>query len=446
MRAEIRYARSTAAHIAYTVSGSGPPDLLLVPDGWVPIAAMPDEPNLDRFLERLASFSRLLCFDRRGMGQSDPPDPADPPTLERWVEDAIAVLDAVGTARAAVLGIAEGGFVATLLAATHPERVEALVLVNSAACFSRPPFLEWGALARLRQVQRDSILDNRWGDDETGVEIFAPSAYRDESYRAWLRREVRQSVSPASARLLAHLLHESDVSDALARVEVPTLVVHRAGDAWLTPEHGRYLAEHIPDARYVEVPGDDHVVYLGDPDPILGEIEEFLTGTRQVEHVDRLLATMLFTDIVESTTRAAELGDRAWRALLDRHDAAVRRLLDRYQGREQKTTGDGFLATFDSPARAIRCAAAIRDATREFGVSVRAGLHAGECEIRGDELAGIAVHIAQRVQAEAEPDEVLVSSTVRDLVTGSGIRFTDRGERHLKGVPEPWRLFVVEAA
>ena len=252
-------------------------------------------------------------------------------------------------------------------------------------------------------------------------------------------------MSPASATLLSGLLYESDVSAVLPNVAVPTLVVHRAGDAWMAPEHGRYLAEHIPGARYVEVPGDDHVVYLGDPDPILGEIEEFLTGTRQVQHVDRILATMLFTDLVESTSRAAELGDRPWRALLDRHEGAVRRLLDRYEGRERRTTGDGFLATFQSPAQAIRCATAICGATRELGLRVRAGLHTGECEIRGDELAGIVVHIAARVQAEAEPDEVLVSSTVRDLVAGSGIRFTDRGERALKGVSEPWRLFAVDA-
>ena len=444
MDAEIRYARAGAVHVAFAVNGAGPCDLLYLPDGWVPIAAMAEEPHLDRFLERLATFTRLIRFDRRGMGLSDPVDPSAPPTLEAWVEDGRAVLGAAGAERAAVLGIAEGGYVAMLLAATHPEQVRALVLVNASACVSRPPFSEWGALARLRDVQRQSI-EQRWGDDRTGVEIFAPSRADDEAYQGWLRREVRQSVSPASAKALAALMYDSDLAEVLPSVRVPTLVLHRGGNRWVTPEHGRYLAEHIPDARYVEVPGDDHVPYLGETGPIVGEIQEFLTGTREVEHADRVLATLLFTDIVASTTHAARLGDRAWHELLDRHDAVVRRQLDRYQGRERKATGDGFLATFDGPARAIRCAAAIRDATQSLGLSIRAGLHTGECEQRGDDVGGIAVHVAQRVQAQAGSDEVVVSSTVRDLVAGSGITFTDRGEHELAGVPEPWRIYRVES-
>jgi class 3 adenylate cyclase len=405
---------------------------------------MTEEPRFDRFLERLASFTRLLRFDRRGIGLSDPIVPSAPPTLEQWMEDGRAVLDASESDHAAVLGIAEGGYVAVLLAATHPEQVAALVLVNAMPCISAPPFNTWGALPNLSDVQRRSTQEDRWGDDLTGMEIFAPSAANDDSYRAWLSREMRRSVSPSSAAALMDLVFLCDVRDVLPSVRVPTLVIHREGDRWLTPEHGRYLADNIPDATYVEVPGNDHVPYLGDTDSILGEIEEFLTGARRAAEPNRMLATLLFTDIVGSTEHASRVGDRAWHELLEQHDKLVRRHLERHDGQEVKTTGDGFLATFDGPARAIRCAYAIRDSMDGLGLEVRAGIHTGECEVRGGDVGGIAVHIAQRVQSRADPNEILVSSTVRDLVAGSGIRFVDRGEHELKGVSGTRQLFAVD--
>jgi len=439
---ETGYARSGELHIAYQTSGEGPPDLLLLADGLIPMEAMAEEARFARFLDRLAAFARLIRFDRRGIGLSDPVSPNAPLTLEQWMEDARAVMAAARSEHPATIGIAEGTFVATLLAATHPDAVSALVLLNATPAIAAEPFAGWGVASRgIRRLEE--TVEEAWGTDTSAIVAFAPSAANDAAYHEWLARSLRRATSPAAARAVFDVLFYSDVRNVLPAIRVPTLVIHRAGNRWLTPEHGRYLADHIPGARYVEVPGEDHVPYLGDPEPILEEIEEFLTGARRAHDTDRVLATVLFTDIVGATERAAAMGDRAWRERLDRHDAAVRRQLERHRGREVKTTGDGFVATFDGPARAIRCAQAIRDAARQAGVEVRAGLHTGECEVRGEDIAGIAVHIAARVASAAGAGEVLVSRTVVDLVAGSGIEFETRGEHALKGVPGEWRLFAL---
>ena len=448
----IKYATADGVHIAYQVRGDGPIDLVLAPDGIIPIEAMGEERRLARFLDRLASFSRLICFDRRGIGSSDPVTPATPLTLEQWADDALAVTEAVGASRPVVLGIAEGGFVATLLAATHPDRVGALVLVNATPGIGSDPFADEGEAGHFI-AELAKTVDEGWGDDQrvvdgislgTGAAVFAPSAAGEADFVDWLGRTYRRAASPAVARAIFNGAYLSDIRPILSTVGVPTLVLHRAGNRWFTPAHGRYLAEHIPGARYVEVPGVDHLPYLGDVEALVGEIEEFLTGARRAWAADRVLATVLFTDIVASTDEAVRRGDRGWHELLDRHDEMVRHQLDRFRGREVNTTGDGFLATFDGPARAINCAVAIAEGARRLGVEVRAGLHAGECEVRGDDIAGIAVHIGQRVAATARPGEVLVTSTVKDLVVGSGIEFDDRGDHELKGVPGTWRLHAVK--
>jgi len=438
-----RYAKSGNLHIAYQVMGDGPPDLLLVPDGIIPIELMSEQPGFARFLDRLASFSRLICFDRRGLGLSDPVTPSEPPTLEQWADDAGAVLEAVGSHRAAVVGIAEGGFLATILAASRPDRISSLVLVNATPGISSPPFSQLGsaapALARLAES-----LDENWGTDTTGVALFAPSAATDPQFHAWLARAVQRAASPAVARALFAVIYYSDIRHVLPAVHVPTLVIHREGNRFLPSEHGRFLAEHIAGARYIEVPGEDHVPYLGDSDAILDEIAEFLTGVRQGPQPDRVLATLLFVDLVGSTRQAAELSDRLWRDLLERFRIAVRHELSRFKGHEVDSAGDGFLAAFDGPARAINCAQAIVTAVGTLGSGVRVGLHTGECELLRDGIGGIAVHIAARVMAEAGAGEVMVSRTVKDLVAGAGFTFADRGTRTLKGVPGEWQLYAVE--
>jgi pimeloyl-ACP methyl ester carboxylesterase len=327
-----RYARSGDVHIAYELSGNGPIDLLLVPDGMIPIEAFDEQPAFRRFDERLASFSRVIRYDRRGMGLSDPVTPSSPPTLEQWTGDAIAVLDAVGSSRTALLGMAEGGFVVTLLAATRPERVSSLVLVNATPGISAEPFRAWGlaadALDRLA-----GLVDDAWGELEWAIPLFAPSAVGDSRYRDWLVRSILRSLSPAMASAVFDVLFRSDIRDILASITVPTLVIHRRGNGYLTPAHGRYLADRIPNASYLEVEGDDHVPYLGDPVPILDAIEEFLTGTRRRPEVDRVLATILFTDVVASTETAARLGDQRWREVVTAYYEVARTELDRYGGR-----------------------------------------------------------------------------------------------------------------
>ena len=442
--AETRYAASGSVHVAYQVLGDAPLDLVLVPDGLIPMEAMREEPSLSRFLDRLSSFSRVILFDRRGTGLSDPV--AWTPTLTSWMDDVHAVLGAAGSRHAALMGLSEGGFLVTQFAAAHPERASALVLVNATPGISSPPFSELGdAGAAVRR--RALSVDESWGADIVdGIESFAPSAATNQRYRDWLSRAARRAASPSVARRLFSVLYLSDIRGILAGVRVPTLVVHRRGDKYMTPEHGRYLGEHIPGARYVEVAGADHVPYLGDADAVLDEVEDFLTGARHGRERDRVVATILFTDIVASTTRAATLGDRSWHELLGRYRDLVRDELARFRGREVDTAGDGFLVTFDGPASAIRCACAIVRVARTLELETRVGVHTGECEVSPEGVTGLAVHIGARVMAKALAGEVLVSGTVRDLMTRSGMVFAPRGRHRLKGVPGEWRLFAVEAA
>jgi class 3 adenylate cyclase len=441
--ANTRYTKVAGIHVAYQTLGSGPPDLLVIPDGLVPMQSAFEEPSFERFLRRLAASSRLVCFDRRGLGLSDAVGQA--PTLEDWVADAAGVLDAVGSERAAVMGMAEGGFVAALLAAMWPTRVSHLILVNATAGYTAEPFRAWGRAAPAIELL-ESTIEVDWGDVDFGIPLFAPSAVDDPRYREWLKGAHRRALSPAAAAALFDVLYRSDIRDVLPLVQAPTLVLHRRENRYLTTEHGRYLAGQIPDARYVEVEGADHVPYLGDQAPLLAEIEEFLTGSRRGVQGDRFLATVLFTDIVGSTERVAALGDRAWRLLLEDHNAVVRRALAEHGGREVDTAGDGFLAVFDGPAAAIRCALAIRDDVRGLGLEIRAGVHSGECELVEGKVRGITVHAGARLASLAAAGEVVVSSTTRDLTAGSGIAFEDKGAHELRGVPGEWRVFAVSEA
>jgi pimeloyl-ACP methyl ester carboxylesterase len=443
---ETRYAKTVdGVHIAYRVLGEGP-ELLVPPDGPIPIDAIPDEPHFDGFVRRLSRFSRVILFDPRGTGMSDPVTFGDPPTLEHWVDDALAVLDTVGSGRAAVLGMTEGGFTASLLAATHPDRVSKLVLVNATPGVASAA----GAnhrLAERRLADLSSRIEHNWPGDAADVDnaiaVFAPGMIGNDAYRAWLTRAVRRSLSPAAASAVFNVLFRSDIGNVVSSVRVPTLVLHRSDNRYFPIAHGRFLAEAIPDARFVEVPGADHVPYLGDTEPILAAIEEFVTGGRRRADLERVLATVLFVDMVASTERSAELGDQQWRELLNTYRLVVREQLREFRGREINTRGDDFLVAFDGPARAIRCALAICDAAAELGVEVRAGLHTGEIELMGDDIGGIAVHIGARVAALAQPGRVLVTRTVVDLVAGSGIEFTEDEEHDLKGVPGSWHLCEV---
>jgi class 3 adenylate cyclase len=440
---EIQYATSGDAYVAYQVLGDGPRDLLVVMEGFIPVDTMDDEPRLARCMTRLCSFARLVRFDRRGIGLSDPVAPTDPPTLEQWVGDAMAVLDAAGSSQAVVLASAEASPVALLLAATHPQRVGALVIVNGFARARVDVDYPQGISAEiLNQMVLDSTDPSPAASTVDWVAHFAPSAAGDEQFRQWWDRTGRRGASPATARALLSVALESDVRAVLSTIRVPTLVVQLTDQPVINA--GSYIAEHVPGAMFVEIPGSDDYWWAADAaGAVLDEVEEFLTGVRGSATVDRVLSTVLFTDIVSSTVRASELGDRQWRDLLDRHDAAVRRQLARFRGREIKSMGDGFLATFDGPARAVECARAIRDAARQLGLEVRSGVHTGEIEVRGDDIGGIAVHIAARIAALAEPATVWVSRTVTDLVVGAGLRFTDHGDHELTGVPGRWQLFAL---
>jgi pimeloyl-ACP methyl ester carboxylesterase len=443
MTPETQYARSGDVNIAYQVVGEGPLDLVYVP-GWVSnVELIWDEPAMARFLERLASFSRLILFDKRGTGLSDRVSNDELPTLEERMDDMRAVLEEVGSSRAALFGHSEGGNMCVLFAATYPERTSALVTLGSFARRRDPDDdYPWAPTAENREETAQDIERN-WGHlRPEDVEYYAPSRLGDDQFVRNLERYLRRSASPGAAAALLRMNSYIDVRDVLPTIRVPTLVLHRTGDHDVDVAEGRYLASKIPGARFVELPGDDHWISAGNPDEIAGEIESFLTGTRPAEELDRVLATVLFTDIVDSTKRAVELGDRRWRQLLNTHDAAVRRELERFRGREVDTAGDGFFATFDGPARAVRCAISIGDAVRELGLDLRAGIHTGECELDGPKVRGIAVHTGARVASLAAPGEVLVSRTVKDLVAGSGLDFVDRGVHELKGVPGEWRLYA----
>ena len=432
---ETRYAESDDLKIGYQVLGDGPLDLVFVPGLLSHIDLIWSLPASAQFLRRLAAFSRLILYDKRGQGVSDPPSGV--PTLEDDMEDLRAVLDAAGSERAALFGYSEGGPMSALFAATHPDRVTALILFATFAS---------GAELKERNEQLeayDQVIDmlEHWGEGR-GLEIFAPSIVTDDRTRRFGAFE-RAVGSPAVLRKRWETVVGLDVTSVLEALRVPTLVVHRADDPAVPATFGREMAEAIPGARYVEVPGIDHIPWVGDAEEILDEVEEFLTGARHAAEVDRVLTTVMFTDIVDSTRRAAELGDSRWRAVVESHNQLVRDQLDRYRGREVKTMGDGFLATFDGPARGVRCARAITEEMPEFDVDVRAGLHTGECDVMGDDVGGMAVNIGARVGGLAEGGEVLVSGTVKDLVVGSGIDFEDRGLHQLKGVPGDWHLFAV---
>jgi pimeloyl-ACP methyl ester carboxylesterase len=441
MEPETRYARSDDVTIAYQVIGDGPLDLVVVP-GWVShLEEAWRDPVYRHFMLRLAAFSRLIRIDRRGTGLSDRvPGQA---TLEQRMDDVRAVLDAVGSEKAALLGVSEGGPMCTLFAATYPERTEALILASTLASGVQTEDYPWA----LSLEQHERFLDRveqSWGTGFS-AELFAPSAEGDEAVRAWARLE-RNAVSPRGARELFAMLADTDVRHVLPTVSVPTLVLHCSGDRATRVGGGRYLAEHVPGARYVEFESDDHVPWHArNSDAFLGEIEEFLTGTRGVSEPDRVLKTVMFSDVVDSTKRAVELGDRAWGEQLVQFHDTVRTNLATWRGEEIDTAGDGFFAAFDGPARAVRCACAVRDALARRGIPVRVGLHTGECELMGGKLGGVAVHTGARVATRARPEEVLVSSTVKDLVAGAGLSFEDRGRHSLKGLPGEWQLFSAVA-
>jgi class 3 adenylate cyclase len=437
---ETRYARSGDVHIAYQVFGAGELDLVLVPGYVTHLELVWEHEPSARFLQRLASFARVINFDRRGSGLSDPVGNA--PTLEQRMDDVRAVMDAAGSERAALVGISEGVPMSILFAATYPQRVQALVCSGGMARSTYADDYPWAVSAEaLLESGFELILPN-WGDGSL-VEVAAPSQADNAETRSFFARMQRASSSPGMMISLAQMFLDLDVRDVVPNVHCPALVLHRTRDRLVNVGNGRWLAEHLPNARLVELDGDDHIPWYEGAEEWLGEVEEFLTGTRAVPQSERVLATVLFTDIVDSTLTAGELGDQRWRELLERHQHAVREALQRFHGREVKSTGDGFLATFDGPARAIRCAGAILESSEPLGIRVRAGLHTGECEVMGDDIGGIAVHIAARVSAYAGPGEVLVSRTVKDLVAGSGIRFTDRGAHTLKGISDTWQLHAV---
>jgi class 3 adenylate cyclase len=441
MTPETRYARSGDLNIAYQVVGEGPRDLLYVP-GWVSnIELMWEEPALAHFLGRLASFSRLILFDKRGTGLSDRVSNEELPTLEQRMDDVRAVLDAVGSERSALFGHSEGGNMCLLFAATYPERTIALITIGIYAKRLWSEDYPWAPSPAERE---EAALEIEQGWGTIDLSYYAPSRIGDEAFSDGLATYFRRSSSPGAAAALLRMNSQIDVRDVLSTIHVPTLVLHETGDQDVDVEEGRYIASRIPGAKFVEIPGEDHIFWARHADAVADEIEEFLTGVRPVAEPDRVLATVLFTDIVGSTERAAELGDRRWKAVLDSHDALAGREIERHRGRQVKTTGDGLLATFDGPARAVRCAQAIRDAARSLELDIRAGVHAGECELRGDDVAGIAVHTAARVAALADGGDVLVSSTVKDLTAGSGLEFEERGVHRLKGVPGEWKLYAVE--
>jgi class 3 adenylate cyclase len=433
-QAETRFAKVGDVHLAYQVVGDGPIDILFV-DTWVHhVEAVWDFPDFARFLRRLASIGRLIHFDRRGTGLSDPVPLEGLPDFDEQVEDAVAILDAAGSDRPAIVGTNDGTLVAMLLAAAHPERCSSLALFSPTAKHVLPQ--ELGSVEAVVAEISDSI-------DDSGVAWLAPSRADDDAFDRQLLRFQRNSVRIGA---MAHYYRQTlvaEVGDVPQAIRCPTLVLNRRGNRVVSFDQSEALAAAIPDAKLVELPGEDHLIFSQDIDRVADELEEFLTGARTGRDPDRRLATLLFTDIVGSTTRAAELGDRRWRDLLDQHHAAVRAELARFGGREVATTGDGFFATFDSPTQAVRCALAASERVGSLGMTIRAGVHTGEVEVRGQDLGGLAVHIGARVAASAGPGELVVSSTVRDLLAGSDLAFEDRGDHELKGVPGTWRLFAV---
>jgi class 3 adenylate cyclase len=439
-RPKTQYAKSGDLHVAYQTLGQGPPDIVFVAPYITHVEAMWDAPWIAPYLTGLARIGRLVLFDAVGSGLSDP-SPNLKRTLDSWTNDVRVVMDAVGISSAALSCIDSAGAMAMLFAATYPERVSSLILTNTFAKALRGDDYPVGAPANLR----DPFLDwwhPQWGQG-TLLRWYKPSAPPSEEDIEKQARFERQVASPGAALAHMNIILDMDVRDALPLIQAPTLILHTKDNQVITADHGRYLAEHIPGAKYVELAGDEHALYGANENLVLDEIREFLTGVREAPVTDRVLATILFTDIVGSTEQAARLGDRRWHDLLDRHDEAARGAVSRFRGRLVKTTGDGALATFDGPGRAIEAARVIADAAGALGLEIRAGLHTGECELRGQDIGGIAVHIASRIADMAAGGEILTSRTVKDLVVGSGIEFGDRGTHALKGVPDAWHLFAV---
>jgi class 3 adenylate cyclase/alpha-beta hydrolase superfamily lysophospholipase len=442
MRPETRYAKSGDVHVAYQVVGEGAVDLVLV-HGWIShLEHQWEDPSLARFLDRLASFSRLILFDKRGTGLSDRVADSALPTLEQRMDDVRAVMDAAGSTRAALFGVSEGGPLSALFAATYPMRASALIMYGAYAKWIRDADYPW-APSREDHEAAFKAYEEHWGTP-IGLKVLAPSVASDERWRQWWGQHQRLSASPGAGVTLYRMNVEIDIRQILPTIRVPTLILHRLGDCLMNPAGARYMAGQIPDAKYVELPGEDHIAWIGEVDILLAEIQEFVTGVRPASEVDRILATVLFVDIVGSTDRAAALGDARWRDLMNNYQQQVGKEVARLGGRVINTAGDGVFASFDGPARAVRCACAVRDGVAALGLTVRSGLHTGECEVDGDKIAGIAVHIGARVAAHAGPGEILLSSTVKDLVAGSGLRFVDRGSHTLKGVAGRWRLFAVQ--
>ncbi|MEX2458708.1 MAG: adenylate/guanylate cyclase domain-containing protein [Actinomycetota bacterium] len=440
---ETKYVRGETGLIAYQVFGEGPLDLVSLAGSTGHIDVRWESPAFARFYKRLASFARVVLFDRRGNGASDPFPADEVPTWEEWADDFRVVMDAAGSSRAAIVAHLDAGPMGMMFAATHPDRTTALVLANTSArtlvADDYPEGLSPEAVEAIL-----GAIEAGWGT-EAFAEAASPSLAGDTRARAWFAKYMRASASPRMVAAQLRPMMELDLRDVLPSIRAPTLVLHRREYALTPIAQGRYLADHIPDARFVELEGADSSLTYGDSDRALDAIEEFLTGVRRHAPLDRVLATVLFTDLVDSTGRAAELGDRRWRDLLDQHDAVAREEIEQNRGRLWKTTGDGVLATFDAPGRAIRCAISIGEALGPMGLSMRAGLHAGEVELRENDVGGIAVHVAARVAALAGPGETLVSRTVADLVAGSDVRLADRGTHSLKGVPNEWQVFAVRA-
>jgi class 3 adenylate cyclase/pimeloyl-ACP methyl ester carboxylesterase len=437
-----RYAKADdGVHIAYQTFGDGPIDLVAIPGFISHLELAWEDRGMVRLLDKLASFARVTMFDKRGTGMSDRTHRL--PDIDRRMLDVEAVMNAVGSEQAAILGVSEGGPMAILFAAAHPERTRALVLLASYARLTADTDYPIGLPAELVSSFIEH-LEPEWGTG-VGLSGWAPSVVDDDNARSFFARLQRMGSSPGEAMALLGACIDIDVRSALELVHAPTLVLHRTGDRMVPLSHGRYLADHIEGARMVELEGTDHFWWTEDIDGMVDELQEFLTGTRPVIEPDRVLATVLFTDIVDSTRKAAELGDKGWRLLLNEHDASAEQEVARHGGRVVKTTGDGILATFDGPARSVRCAHAIQREVLSLGIEVRAGVHTGEVELRGDDVAGLGVNIAARIEALAQPGEVLVSRTVKDLVVGSGLEFTDRGEHSLKGVPGSWQVYAAQS-
>jgi class 3 adenylate cyclase len=446
---EVRYARNGTVHLAFRTLGSGP-DLLLYPGApLLPMESVDEEPHFRRVLERLTSFARVVQFDARGIGLSDPVSPQEPPTLEQWVDDAICVLDACGCGETVLFAPRDSTLQAVMLVTAHPTRVSKLVIVNGFARFRRaddyPVGIPGDALDAFLESSIEGDPGTNAGPHDDFLTLGAPSVARDGAFRAWWDRAGRRGASPATAKAILGVGYAADVRPLLPAISAPTLILHRRDESVFRIGHGRYLADHVRGARFVELEGADSLYWVGDTGRLLDEVEEFVTGARLADRADSIIATVLVTDIVGSTEILARVGPDEWRDLLDRHDAAVRRQLERFGGREVKTLGDGFLATFDGPARAVTCAKAIRDAAAQMGINIRAGLHTGQVDLRRDDVAGMAVHIAARVEALADPGEVLASRTVVDLIVGSGVEFEDRGDHELKGVPGTWKVYALAA-